>query len=274
MQTHPLTETLLMEKKGVISLIGGGGKTTLMFRLANELKAEGLKVLTTTTTKIAMPSPDQSSQFITSIYADEIIEAARISLKTHHHITAVKEIGAASTHCSGLKKCFGLHPEIVDKIWESGLFDWIIVEADGAKQKPLKACAPHEPVIPKTSTQGILLAGLDALGCPLDDNSIFRSALVSRITGVAEGDVVTESCMAELLSHEIDRIQARTSLKNMLVFLNKADHPELEKLGCNVAALMMVHPAQALKRIVVGVLNSADAVRHQFDNSFKIKPAS
>ena len=35
------------------SLVGGGGKTTAMFRLAHELKALGKKVLVTTTTNIA-----------------------------------------------------------------------------------------------------------------------------------------------------------------------------------------------------------------------------
>ena len=44
---------------GVIAFVGGGGKTTAMFRLAHELKVLGKKVLVTTTTNILMPEPGQ-----------------------------------------------------------------------------------------------------------------------------------------------------------------------------------------------------------------------
>ncbi|MGE5678805.1 MAG: putative selenium-dependent hydroxylase accessory protein YqeC, partial [Pseudomonadota bacterium] len=34
----------------MVCLVGGGGKTSLMFRLAGELAAQGMKILVTTTT--------------------------------------------------------------------------------------------------------------------------------------------------------------------------------------------------------------------------------
>ena len=48
-----------LTKKEIISFVGGGGKTTTMFSLAEELKAMGKKVLVTTTTKIFVPNEDQ-----------------------------------------------------------------------------------------------------------------------------------------------------------------------------------------------------------------------
>ena len=57
---HPLIESLDLRAREVISLVGAGGKTTLMFRLAKELVLTGEKVVTTTTTKILEPSSEET----------------------------------------------------------------------------------------------------------------------------------------------------------------------------------------------------------------------
>ena len=61
-----LRDALMLGEGGVISLVGAGGKTSLMFRLAHELEKAGERVLTTTTTKIYEPSADQSAGLIVS----------------------------------------------------------------------------------------------------------------------------------------------------------------------------------------------------------------
>ena len=66
----------MLEAGGVISLVGAGGKTSLMFRLAQELSAEGATVLTTTTTRIFMPGQGQSRCVILADTAEKILERA------------------------------------------------------------------------------------------------------------------------------------------------------------------------------------------------------
>ena len=51
-----LKEALGVRRGEMVSLIGAGGKTTTLFRLAKELRDEGGKVLVTTTTKIFKPT--------------------------------------------------------------------------------------------------------------------------------------------------------------------------------------------------------------------------
>ncbi|MCJ7654933.1 MAG: putative selenium-dependent hydroxylase accessory protein YqeC, partial [Dehalococcoidia bacterium] len=53
-------EALDIRPGEVISLVGGGGKTTLMFALARELALGSGCVITTTTTKILEPSPSET----------------------------------------------------------------------------------------------------------------------------------------------------------------------------------------------------------------------
>ena len=83
-----LKHSLMLERGGVISIVGAGGKTTLMFRLARELSKDGDRVLTTTTTKIYMPTRAQSSIVMISGPAKTIVHRARQVFKHHHHISA------------------------------------------------------------------------------------------------------------------------------------------------------------------------------------------
>ncbi|MGB4108702.1 MAG: hypothetical protein WBL38_02525, partial [Desulfomonilia bacterium] len=73
---------------GVITLVGAGGKTTLMFRLARELAVSDGPVLTTTTTKIYRPGPDDSPQVIVSASAEEVLARSARILETSRHVTA------------------------------------------------------------------------------------------------------------------------------------------------------------------------------------------
>ncbi|MCK7504559.1 MAG: hypothetical protein MZV70_11045 [Desulfobacterales bacterium] len=51
-----MCDALLLHGGGVVSLVGAGGKTSLMYRLARELAGTGQAVLTTTTTRIYPPA--------------------------------------------------------------------------------------------------------------------------------------------------------------------------------------------------------------------------
>ncbi|MBW2491457.1 MAG: putative selenium-dependent hydroxylase accessory protein YqeC, partial [Deltaproteobacteria bacterium] len=68
-----LKEGLMLEGGSVVSLVGGGGKTSLMFKLARELSMAGDTVLTTTTTKIFEPSRDQAACVILSGSVPDIL---------------------------------------------------------------------------------------------------------------------------------------------------------------------------------------------------------
>ncbi|MDH3798143.1 MAG: selenium cofactor biosynthesis protein YqeC, partial [Desulfobacterales bacterium] len=163
-----LRHSLKLNKGGVISLVGAGGKTSLMFRLARELSRQGAAVLSTTTTKIYTPSRKQSSVVMVSESASALALEAREILRRNTHISA----GRRLIHFQNKLK--GFPPETIDAIWQSGLFRWIVVEADGAAGKPLKAPAAHEPVIPQCTQWVIGIVSLEAVGKPLAEKWVFR----------------------------------------------------------------------------------------------------
>ena len=85
-----LSDAFLLNPPGVISLVGAGGKTTLMFRLAGMLSAAGRSVLTTTSTKIFPPRSNQSSHLIVAADPQEILNKAAKILPAVRHITAAR----------------------------------------------------------------------------------------------------------------------------------------------------------------------------------------
>ena len=111
---------------GVISLVGAGGKTTLMFRMARELSAAAETVLTTTTTRICRPEAAQSAHVVVAARPSAALPALARSLRQARHVTA-----AAGCIPEG-DKLAGYPPESVDAFRAAGLFRWILVEADGA----------------------------------------------------------------------------------------------------------------------------------------------
>ena len=77
-----LMDLLALRGGGVISIVGAGGKTTLMERLASEILAGGETVLVTTTTKIMIPRGEGPERVLVSQDAGEILNMAKDLLFT------------------------------------------------------------------------------------------------------------------------------------------------------------------------------------------------
>ena len=241
-----LTEALQADGAKVVSIIGGGGKTSLMFRLAGELAAIGRYVITTTTTKILSPSTGESSALF--LIADPRAEKEHIRQAgiEHRHLT----LAAGLVDDAG--KLRGFQPEIIDALSSWDFVDHVIVEADGAGRKPLKACASHEPVIALSSDLLVAVAGLDALSCPAEE-CVFRHEIFAKVTGTGPGDPVTPTAVAQILAHDLGRI-SETHLFRTIIFLNKADDTEAEAQGEAVCEALHSRQDVIFQRTVVASL--------------------
>jgi len=242
-----LREALYLEKGGVVSFVGAGGKTSLMFRIARELSSAGETVLTTTTTKIMMPSEDQSPHVILSDSFEEVLDKARPLIKNNLHISA-----ASQRTDSTLGKITGFEPEVIDEIRKSGVFRWILVEADGASRRPLKAPAFYEPVIPSSSGWIVGIIGLKGIGKPLEERWVFRHKLFAEITGLKPKELVTEESVAAALIDKNGIMKGCPSHTKKIVFLNMADNQKLVESGRRIADILCKTGVAGLKRVVIG----------------------
>lgn len=263
-----LREALMLTDGGIVSLVGAGGKTSLMFALAAELARDGDTVLTTTTTNIFSPSPDQSPAVIVAKDLQTVVARSREILERTRLITA-----AADTSGSP-QKLEGFPPEAIESIHRSGLFRWIIVEADGAFRRPLKAPADHEPVIPDSSGWVVGLVGLSAAGKPADEQWVFRLSRFCRLTGLAPGDAISAGAIAKCLAHPSGIMRGAPAEARQIVFLNQADDDKTQARADSVLQCLARAPGR-LNRAVIGsmrrrpiVVEYRDFKRGPHDESF------
>ena len=251
---------------GVISLIGAGGKTSLMFGLARELAVLGHTVLTTTTTHLFFPSRNQSPVTLVTETVPAFLTRAGTALKNHSHVSA------GTRHMPETGKLKGFAAATIDEIWHAGLFDSILVEADGARQMPIKASDTHEPVMPSTTTAIVHVTGLDAVNSPVDDTHVHRPAIFCANTGLAPGSRINIEAMAVSCVHEIRKAWALAgSDPAVVVWLNKADDPASVAAGHAVATRLKKHrkdiearlarQAPWPGRVVIASLSDPDPVK-------------
>jgi molybdenum cofactor cytidylyltransferase len=243
-----LREILDLREGGVISIVGAGGKTTLLFALAREIAAAGESVLTTTTTKILVPSEEQSPWVIISAHTEEILEKVRLIPERRRHVTAGRALIPPGN------KLEGFASDDIAELERGGLFRWVLVEADGAKHRPLKVPAAHEPVIPSCSRAVIAVIGLDAVGQPLTEEWVFRSRRFADITGLKPGERITEHSIAAVLSHEEGILKGCPPGASRLVFFNKADDPDRRRAGRRIAELLKDEEGTGQDRIIIASL--------------------
>lgn len=109
------------------------------------------------------------------------------------------------------------------------LADFVLVEADGAKRLPLKAHAPHEPVIPPNVRQTIYVVGADGFGRPIRQ-ICHRPERYAALCGAAEDDVVTPELEAAVLRAE--------GYAGGWVYVNKVETPQDWRNAEALAALL------------------------------------
>jgi len=249
----PLSESLRLGSKEIISLVGAGGKTTLMFRLARELAAGGKRVVTTTTTRILEPSPAESSRLFVSPERGEIGRFLNEHLCSDRHITvALERLGSG--------KLKGIPPDFVDELSRVEGIDFIIVEADGAAGHPVKAPREGEPVIPRSTTLTVALTGVDGLGMELKEENIFRSERVSHLTSLPRGSRMTERAMAVLVTHGEGILKGTPEASRIIVFLNKVDIVDGVEKGERIARSILDQGHAGIERILLGQLKEEPPV--------------
>lgn len=204
-----LSDYIGLEEKDVISFVGAGGKTTMMFKLAEELRRNN-KVLVTTTTKIYVPLKDKYDFICTN------------KKKLPRYIT-MKENGI---YVLGLgvnkeNKILGLSEKELEQL--APHFDYILIEADGSKEKQLKGWDEFEPVIYGKTTKTVGIIDIQAFGLVINEDKVHRSKIFCKVTGAEEGDTVKLEHLLKLIIHPLGLFKG--SLGKRILYINKVEEP-------------------------------------------------
>lgn len=213
----------------IAAIVGAGGKTSTMFALAKALAERGLRVVTTKSTNIHRPSLARSPKLLVSPpdrWQDELPSA----LDEHPVITVVT---AAPTP----RRYDGIPPDLAPELLRASGADVLIVEADGARRRLLKAPAAHEPAMPAGATLVIPVACLAAIGRPLAERHVHRPELVAAILGIELGARLTVDHVFTLLLDTRAGRKAAPASARLWPALTATDKVERDQLAAIRAAL-------------------------------------
>ena len=252
----------------LVAFVGGGGKTSLLFALAAELPG---RVVITTTTRIFAAQMNRAPAVV---YAADLSPLAA-ALEQHGRCLVVGRVEG--------EKALRVPPDLPAQLLARPDVDFVLVEADGARMRPIKAPADHEPVIPAGTTLLVPVAGLDALERPLDDvahrpemireitnyelrmtnedrRSVAggRSSVVGGLPSLRDGRL-TAAGLARVL------VDARGGLKDapagarIVPFLNKVETSA--RLAAAQEAAAWILDEQRIDRVVIGAMQGETPVR-------------
>lgn len=195
-------------KKPVISIVGAGGKTTVMMQLAFEQKALLKNVLVTTSTHIYEPNQ------YASVDEDEETIKGKL-LKEHLVIAGVKAKEGKIT---------ALREDTYLKVLEEA--DVTLVEADGSKRFPAKVPSEKEPVIPEKTTDILIVMGLSSLQMTLKEGC-HRYELAEKLLGKEKEDLLTEEDLVNIiLLKYVKPLHKKYPEVKVRCLLNQADSSE------------------------------------------------
>jgi probable selenium-dependent hydroxylase accessory protein YqeC len=207
-----LQQALTISTPCVVSFIGGGGKTSLILRLAEELSVNGFKTIITTTTKIYAP---EKLPLLLAVDVERILKGVQEIFKEHNIAVLGSKLGPDG-------KVHGIDPNIVGHLCQE-LPAFVLVEADGAKGKSLKGYHNYEPLLPKATDLALAVIGADALGKKVDETCVHRADQFCAATGVCGGAVINPQVLAKSyrLLYEIGSGQTPTAV--FIAIFNKVD---------------------------------------------------
>ena len=176
-----------MPEHAVISVVGAGGKTSLIFAWARELAAAGKSVVITTTTHM---------------YRPERLEEDGIRIVVSDDPDRPDKVMAPPV-------------DVLESLRDTA--DVVLIEADGSRRMPLKWPGDREPVIPDYTDITVCVAGLSAVGKRTED-VVFRA---DELPEAIKSDTVDVNLLHKILA---SRSGGQKGVRGEFrVFLNQVD---------------------------------------------------
>lgn len=212
-----------------VAIVGGGGKTTVLHALGDQLDGS---VALTCTTKMGHDQ-HRGRPLLLSPSVDEVVAATAISPVMIWKATEGQ-------------KAFGVPPEWCDR-WFAAI-DHVVIEADGSRQRPFKAPADYEPVVPSSATVMVSVIGADALGRVIADQC-HRPLRVAALAGCTPYQRLTPQAAATVLLHERGARKELADTARLAIVITKVTDVNRSFVDELVVALTSMEPAVAVTAV-------------------------
>lgn len=208
-------ERLGLAERELVAFVGAGGKSTLMLGLGRELSDTGHRVVITTTTRMSVEQ-------IEPPVVDSIRDVEANLERRPGPVFVVRRDADA--------KVSGPAPTEIDKLFRESSAEYVLVEADGANGKTLKAPGNFEPVIPLTSTIVVPVAGIDAVGSTITA-ACHRPERVAELLGRPVSHVLAVADVAQILTSARGGLKDVPASARIIVAITKVSSETMDVAG-------------------------------------------
>lgn len=237
----PLIHALGLPARGsLLSIVGGGGKSALLFALGRQLPG---RVLLTTTTRIFATQVGRAIEFCEVL--DEGFEA-----RLADGASGLLVIGRIDGD-----RAIGVAPSLPAQWLAHNQVQHVVVEADGSRMRPAKAPAEHEPVIAEGSTHVAVVVGIDALDAPIA-SATHRPERVSALLRLSQDALLGPEELARLICHRRGGLKGVPDTARAIAVINKVEGAAREMKAATVANAVLREPR--IDRVICGALEGSD----------------
>ena len=240
-----LRKLLNLQKKDIVTVVGSNGKTTFCLNLCKELKKEKKIVFLTTTVKIlpinkkygfvdiTIPNiENETEEKEREIFSE--MEITSFLLNLEKNLNNSNNIYVLGIYNRKIGKITSLSPKILEDI--SGKCDYMIIEGDGSKMKPLKGWNKTEPVYAKNTTKSVGILPINIIGDKINDVNIHRMEEFLKISGGQKNETLTLNHLYNVIVHKNGLFQY--SLGEKILILNCAERYEDKENALNLAKML------------------------------------
>ena len=273
-----LEKLLNLRKKDIITAVGSNGKTTFCLNLCKELKKKEKTVFFTTTVKILPVNKKYEFIDITIPNTENETEEKKGEVFPKMEITSFllnlkkKLNNSGNVYVLGIYdnkigKITSLSPELLENISEK--CDYMIIEGDGSKMKPLKGWKKTEPVYTKNTTKSVGILPINIIGDKITDINIHRMEEFLKISKGQKNETLTLNHLYNVIVHKNGLFQY--ALGERILILNCAERDKDKENALNLAEMIQNNINFKDVKICVTSLKNREYYKIEENNIIKEK---
>jgi len=241
---NSLRNTFNLPESPILAIVGSGGKTSLLFRLAKEYSP---LVILSNTAHLGMSQGENADKVFQVSTSQEI---DRIITSEFKGILLITGMPDKKDRYTGLDEMMISH--LIKICKEKGIP--LLIEADGCRGKPLKAPAPWEPPIPQEVEQVIVCIGANGFGKELSEEWVYRVDDFANLSHTALGDPISPETIFQVIVHPFGGQKNIPQNARRYLLINQADQPDQQEFGGEIA----IRSLTAYEKCVIASLNGID----------------
>ena len=235
----------LLEGKRLVAVAGAGGKKSTMYALAS--RCPGRVGLTTT---VNCPYPPRELGIQLVVGEEAMLLAAVCATPREYRRIFFAQPGQHADLAAGIRA------ELVTQIHATQVFDLLLVKADGARRRLIKAPAEGEPIYPPGTDLVLYVVSAHALGRQLDSGVVHRPEEFAALTGAAEGTTIGPEHIVKLLTSTAGALKGVGPHARVVAVINRVDTLARDRQARDIAE-QVLSATPRLSGVVIACMGDA-----------------